>query len=139
MEAGAGLYLLRIGEDGQITLSPLRVIRPTGTPTEPDPPQDPVDEDLRAFETAVRALPLISTTEERQAISKLYRSVAGLSQLSSADQLRQATDVLFLAAVGETSSPESWRSWKVGADQAAEGFSLEKLKRAWLVVAKTLQ
>lgn len=140
VQAPLGTYLLVVGEDGQVQLTPLQVVRPNtdGGPVDPLPP--PVPPELAAFRAKIAAIPLTVPATERAGIAKLYRTTATLG-LTSLSQIQQATSVLFAATVRASDQAAAWESWKGSVDSAvdAESFNPAQATKAWGVIADVLE
>ena len=112
---------------GKLSVTVLKV--PT-TPTEPTEPTDPTD----PLSVKVAALVAAAPTEDRNAVSELFRSTGNL-KLEEPKQIRTATKLLFdLLPLAE-----GWESWKESVDEYAGSLNAADIKRAWLLIAEGLK
>jgi len=139
---GDGTYLLT-KKAGAVLLVPIKLVSPTSTPTDPTDPDDPTDptDRLSVLRTSVTKATAAVNQEEpfktgaKTALAKLYRTIAGLP-LTARDQLVTATDTIYVSL----GLPPEWSPWKTAVSQALAEFSaLDDAKKAWIVVAESLE
>ena len=141
----AGYFLLSQDADGNPTLKKFaNVIKLGEAPDQPTDPTDPPAE--KVFRTAVTkatgAVQDPNKANAKKALATLYRT-AGQLPVQSAQQLKEATDVIYnaLKPPGGNLS-QAWDAWKAAVEGAAESFAdgdADKTRQAWQIIAEMLE
>jgi len=137
----AGYFLLVQDADGVPSLVKITNVIRLGDAPPTDPPTDPTDPPADVLRAAVKAATEAVTDPNKDrtkiALAKLYRTTGGLP-VTSADQLKEATRVIFNAL----QLPAPWSAWKATTDGAADSFAagdVDKIRAAWVIIAEVLE
>ena len=143
-QPGRYYFTITVDAQGRAHVQQIRVVTSVGSapsprPNPPDPgPAPPVPSDLSS-RVAQWAREVNDPDRGRIArgIAEVYRRIAGLvdsGSVTSVTQLRQATNLLFRASLGDKS--ELWSPWKEKVDNAVSAMDLNQSVEAWRQISQ---